>query len=176
LMSIAAAAGTDQFGTAYPAGTILPGPADGNQYNAGPNVKVLATAFTINSTTAQTILSHAIGIGTYEIEFDANVVNTTAADGATFALAGPTAGAPALMEWINISGTNPAAVTHNASGTFTAANTNQGVAGNQLVRIWALVNFTAAGTLSVTGFEAVSGNTVAVGAGSRLKITPVVAT
>jgi hypothetical protein len=36
LASFAAAAGEDQFGTTYQAGTILPGPGDGNQYNSGP--------------------------------------------------------------------------------------------------------------------------------------------
>jgi hypothetical protein len=57
MASFASAAGTDQFGNAYLAGTILPGPADTNQYNSGPLSLTNASAVPITSTTPTTIFT-----------------------------------------------------------------------------------------------------------------------
>ncbi len=175
LASIALAAGTDQFGTAYQAGTILPGPGDGNQYNAGPLEVVLGASFTINNTVPQTILSHAVGQATYVIEAWLVTQNVTAADAAGFAFTGPAAAAaPQLLEFESKT-TGTAVVGYGASAAYTTQFNGQGVAGNQGIYIRATVKFTAAGTLALTGKQLVGGNNVTVSAGGRLKLQPVVA-
>lgn len=176
LASFAAAAGSDQFGTTYKAGTILPGPADGQQYNAGPNVVVLAATATITTTTAQTILSHAVGVGTYDIEVWLVTQNATVNDPATWAFTGPAAAAaPQLIDWQFTPTGASQSVNYAASGTYTSGANGAGPVGNQRVHIMATVQFTAAGTLALTGKQSVAGNNITVSAGSRMRIQPVVA-
>jgi len=50
LASIAAGPITDPFGTSIPAGTVLAGPGDSNQYNSGPFTQQLASALLIDTT------------------------------------------------------------------------------------------------------------------------------
>jgi hypothetical protein len=75
LGSIASAAGTDQFGNAYPAGTALPGPGDTNKYNSGPAIVVLTGSQLINSISYTPIAPSAgpaltldLAAGTYVID------------------------------------------------------------------------------------------------------------
>jgi hypothetical protein len=71
LASIASVAGVDQFGTNYPAGTVLAGPADSNQYNAGPLILVYqGSPQTINSTSPTLItgMSAPLAVGAYHVK------------------------------------------------------------------------------------------------------------
>jgi hypothetical protein len=65
LHSIALAAGTDQYGTAYSAGTVLPGPADTVSYNSGPKFIKLTAGVPVASITPVTIFTHHVAIGDY---------------------------------------------------------------------------------------------------------------
>lgn len=150
---------------------------DGNNYDLTRLTVVLASAFTINSTTPQTILSHAVGIATYEIEFWAVCSNATPADPASFALSGPSAAVnPQLVDFMSSTTGATATTGYAASSTYTQAFSGLNATGNQLALMRATVQFTAAGTLAITGKETVSGNTITVFGGSRMRISRIVAT
>lgn len=143
---------------------------DGNIYDTERLTLFLATAFTVNSTTPQAIFTKALGIGTYEVEVWAVVLNNTAADGAGFAFAF-TGTATGLMDYeaINTSG----GIAYVASNTLTTQGNSFGVAGNQRIEFRMTITVTVAGTLTWTGKELVAANTVSVIQGSRMRICPV---
>ena len=147
---------------------------DGNTYDTERLTVRRTTDFLINSTTPQTIMSKAVGIGTYEVEVWLVTQNTTAADAAGFAFTGPASIANNLVDCQTIASTG--AVGYGASASYTNQFNGQGITGNQRVHMLATITFTAAGTLAITGKELVAANTVNVSTGSRMRICPVVAT
>lgn len=150
-------------------------PVDGNAYNLQHLTQVLTSNFTINSAANQVIFSVPVGIGTYEVEIWLNTVNSVAADNAIYQFQGPAAAAaPQLLSSISYTGTSPTVtVNQAASAAYTTAFAGQGVGGNQEMIIRMTVAFTAAGTLTFNGKESVSGNTIAISAGSRMTLRPV---
>jgi hypothetical protein len=150
------------------------GYSDGNTYDITRLTTILETAFTINSTSPQAILSVPVGIGTYEIDVWLVVNNTTAADSAAFQFQGPAVTGAQLMDFVSMS-SGTATVGYGASATYTTAFDGLGLTGNQRISMRATLTFTAAGTFEVTGAELVSGHTVNVSAGSKLVLRPVTA-
>lgn len=148
---------------------------DGNTYDTQSNtVFVGGAGFTINSTSPQTILSHAVGARTYKIEVWLVISNATAADSAGFAFSGPSASL-ILLDFESVT-TGTAVPGYAATNSLTTQFNGQGVGGNQRIKAQGTVTFSASGTLAFTGKELVATNTVTVFAGSRMTITPVVAT
>ena len=147
---------------------------DGNTYDTERITVRLTTDFTINSTTPQTIMSHAVGIGTYEVEVWLVTQNATAADAAGFAFTVPAS--TGLIDCKFTTSGVSATTNYAASTTVTASFSGIGSGGNQQVHMMATIKFTAAGTLALTGKELVAGNTINVSTGSRMRLCPVVAT
>lgn len=128
----------------------------------------LASALPINTTGGVTIFTFPVVAGTYEIDGWLNLANSTAADPAQFSFSAPSTTTPTLVEYANLSGTNPGAWTHLAATTLTTAFNNQGVAGTQMLLVKATAAFTAAGNLVFSAAEDVGGNPVNISAGSRM--------
>ena len=142
---------------------MVPGlTGDTNAYQLG-EIILTTGGFTINSTTPQTILSCPVGIGTYVVEVWFVTSNTTAADAAGWALTGPAASVQTVAFESKITGAPPTVIAdYGASSTYTTTFNSQGTGGNQDVMMRALVSFSAAGTLAITGKELVAANTVTI--------------
>lgn len=69
---------TDQFGTVIQAGTILPGPGDGNQYNSGPLTLYNTSTVDIDSTSPITIFTLPVAVGTYRVHGILSCTNAAA--------------------------------------------------------------------------------------------------
>jgi hypothetical protein len=158
----------------YVSGTTGSG-GDANTYDTGRLTLVLATVFTINSTTPQAIFTKHLGIGTYEVEVWLVTQNTTAGDAAQYAFAF-TGTATGLVDYETTTGTGAPVKQYTASATVTTAFSGQAVGGNQQVKVNLTIFVTVAGTLTFTGKELVAANTITASPGSRMRICPVVAT
>jgi hypothetical protein len=153
--------------------------ADGNAYDTGRLTLRLATVFTINNTVPQVIFSKALSTGTYEIDIWLVTQNVTAADAAQYAFSGTgglVIGTGSLVDFESLTGTAATTEQYGASSTYTTAFSGQGVAGNQRILARATLVVTTAGTINFTGKLLVAANNVTVSAGSRMRISPVVAT
>jgi hypothetical protein len=154
--------------------------ADGNVYDTGRLTLRLATTFTINNNvTPQVIFSKALAVGTYEIDIWLVTQNATAADAAQYAFSGTgglVIGTGSLVDYESLTGTAATTEQYGASATYTTAFSGQGVGGNQRLLVHATLVVTTAGTLNFTGKLLVAANNVTVSAGSRMRISPVVAT
>lgn len=163
LCSIASVAGTDQFGTNYPAGTALAGPGDGNLYPPGPlQLNATATPQTISSTgsTPITGCSCPVAVGTYR--FHARIVfkGGAAAGTANFGFTGPTLSSPSINAmFIMSSGTAGVGAQISAAS---AVDSPTLTTSNSIADIWGQATFTAAGTLALTVAEGTTGDTVII--------------
>jgi hypothetical protein len=182
LMSVAAAATTDQFGTAIPAGTILPGAGDSNQYNSGPLI-LPTSAGTISSTAFTTLASKTVTAGRYR--FRAHLMYVGNGTGATsdtplFRLTSPAfaSGSAQLVGTAN--GPLVSVRFDNASGFGSSLGAPTLATGDTATRFDAVIEgealFTAGGTLAVQAALHVAGSAqFVIAAGSTFDISPVVA-
>jgi hypothetical protein len=186
LMSVALAAGTDQFGTAYPAGTILPGPGDGAQYNTG--ARSVATTATQNITSTSAAV---IGTGT-----GGPLLQHPVAAGVSYRVRGKIVwvqGAVAASQGIGISGpaTTRCRIQFFNAGTLTSSNlvyigqltamgtrigsTAFAATATVVTDFDGWVTFSAAGTFAMTASEVTGGDTFAIASESNLDIWPAIA-
>lgn len=143
---------------------------DTNLYRMGEAEYIINSDLLINLASNIPVFSVPVGVGKYYAEAWLVIQNTTAADPADWAFTGPTALAPQLVSYKVTTSAATAIVNHFASSGYTASFTNQGQGGNQELLIKLTANFTAQGTLVLNAKEHISGNTVNISAGSKLKI------
>lgn len=181
LASFAQAAGTDQFGTAYKAGTQLPGP-DTNLYNAGPALKTKSA----NQTSP-------VGTGTAAVTWDQGANTLAIAAGVTYRLRAvirAVQGAVAVAD--NFQFTASGAVSFSSlafnssnigaasGGAWAVTNLNANIslgpaAGTQyVIYVEGIFQCSAAGTLTLNIQCGTAGDTFAVQAGSLMELTPAV--
>lgn len=158
LMSVAAAAGTDQFGTSFEAGVHMLG-ADANTYRAEKLSQFLPGTISPTTTTAVPILSCPVVPGTYRFEGTVEILQGGGADAIALGLSGPAASPIRYFyDWIEDA-------ILGSSGEEFSVNTNTGA--------WGMVNspayaaastfyyhfkgyatFTAAGTFQIEAAQA----------------------
>lgn len=185
MTSFAAAAGTDQFGTAYLAGTELAGP-DTNLYNAGPALKTKEVSQSIPNAT--TTVTWDQGGNTLAVA--ANVryrlrAIIRAAQGTVGGIAnsiqfttGATIGFSSLV-WFSGISTNSGGTVLTAwtVGALNANITNTPAAANAayVILVECIFRCTTAGTISLAAICGTAGDTFNVQGGSYMELTPVVA-
>lgn len=173
LMSVAQAAGTDQFGTAYAAGMRITG-ADGNTYRTERLTAVVAANVPISSTGFTTLLSASVAAAAYRVH--AVIFWTEGASGGAqdFQLTGPAisnAHIAANQQQMNAATAGNWAEFAGTLGTITSPAFG---AGNVItLQLDGVVTFTAAGTFAISAAEHVSGNPFVIGAQSFLDLWPV---
>jgi hypothetical protein len=178
--SVAAEAGTDQFGSSWPAGTILPGPGDTNEYNSGP-LLLEAAGQSVTSTTPAVVTGCEAPVAGVAYQVD-GLISLTMGGTATqprFEFTGPAASKVdvSYMMWQESLGGESVFAGHiSALGTLSTAPTGS-FAGGSVVQLWfrGTITFTAAGTLALEIAETTSGDTFTVNAGTVLALTPAIA-
>jgi hypothetical protein len=181
MFSVAATAGTDQFGTAYPAGPAW-NDAAGDRYSVGQRILTAAgQAVTATAGAAVAGLQTTVQAGAYYIRG-----NVTWAQGATAAAQNFWFNGPAAS-LVNVPFTHlqsPANATTPVTanpGVCTKIGSSGGASmpspafgGTDSICLWfeGLVTFTAAGTFGITCSEGTSGDPFTIEAGSYLVISP----
>jgi hypothetical protein len=179
LASFAQAGGTDQFGTAYKAGTQLPGPGDGALYNSGPALKTKAANQTIgNATTPITwdqganTLPIVAGV-TYRLRALVRVQQSAAAaavDNLQFTASGAVTFSSLLFNQSNFGGASGGAwavTTLNANLSFGPAASTQ-----YAVYVEGIFQCSVTGTLTFNAVCGTAGDTFAVQQGTFMELTP----
>jgi hypothetical protein len=178
LASIASAAGTDQFGNAYPAGTVLAGPGDTNYYDAGPLTLFSTSNQTISTTTGAVItgLSCPVAAGTYHVSGVITIAAGTVTSGQEIFFTGPSA------SHTRISGRYGNTTTLAAADTIAISALGSGQQAQNMTAsdnydFWfeGIVVFSAAGTFAVNCLNSTSGDTCSVSGYSLMNIKPAVA-
>lgn len=173
--SIAVRAITDPFGTAIPAGTILPGPGDGNQYNSGPLVlySTLATQ-SITSTSFTTVngMSCPVVAGTYHFRGVVIWTQGSTAVAQKFVINGP-ANSQSRVFYVFYEENSGASngISHTGvTGTITSPAFGVG----DIIQMWfeGIVTFSAAGTFAIQAAEGTSGDSFTVDQSSEVTLTP----
>jgi hypothetical protein len=161
IASLAVVAGTDEYGTAYSAGTWLPGPGDGNTYPAGP-LRVYTTGTQTISTSGQTAitgLSIALAANTKYYVRALVYLKSGATGGPSYVtLAGPTCSAFATTTIWGGAGNGFPVAQQTTMGTNTNVDFSTANSSSYWVWIEGHITTSAAGSLTVNG--AVSGSPV----------------
>jgi hypothetical protein len=182
MAQFAAAAGTDQFGTAYLAGTELPGP-DTNLYNSGPALKTKEVSQTVTSST--TPITWDQGGNTLAVAANVRYQLRAIIRGAQGSVGGiansiqftvsGTVGfsslvwASSINQAASLSGFTVSSVNANITNTPAAANAAY------IVYVEGFFRCTTAGTLTFNAICGTPGDTFSLQGGSLMELTPVVA-
>jgi hypothetical protein len=175
LLSVAAAAGTDQFGTPYPAGMQVAG-GDGNTYDTERLSLFLAADTPIPSTSATTLISKPVAAGTYEIEGIVKGVQGANAAGQFVRFSGPAVSFNDIFIESNAVG-NTSVTDSDLTGVLPVDHTTPAWGAGVVfyVRFRGILIFTAAGTFALQGRANSAVNTWTAKAASMLNLYPVVA-
>lgn len=174
------AAVTDQFGTSIPAGSQLPGPADGNLYNSGPFMITSQANVNVTSATLTALAGYSapVAAGKYIVEGMINFSSGAAAGAEILGFTGPATSLCRIScNWQDATnfGADINAGTNTREMSSLGSNSSPALAAATAYEFLfrGVVAFSAAGTFAVAAATSTSGN-FTVGANSYCTLTPVV--
>jgi hypothetical protein len=175
MLSISQVAFTDQFGNAIPAAAQYTG-ADGNTYDVARLSLFLAVDTPIPSTSATTLLSKPVAIGTYKIEGIVKGVQGATAIGQFVRFAGPAVNFNDIFIQSNAVG-NTSVTDSDLTGALPVDHTTPAWGAGVVfyVRFRGTLTFTAAGTFSLQGRANSAANQWTAKAATELNLYPVTA-
>jgi hypothetical protein len=177
MLSVAAVAGTDQFGTSYPAGANWLD-ASGGRYTVGQRVLRVTSAQPVTGTSATvTALQAPVQAGTYYVRGCVTWVQGGTAAGQSFWLNGPAAALVAVPYFFALVGSavsNGIGVAAYIGSGGGASMPSPGFAAGTTACLWfeGTITFTAAGTFGISCGEGTSGDPFTIAAGSYMVLSP----